>query len=75
MSIEDFLNVKNIEEFEGDLRLLTEKGLESLSWNFGLRDYLVVGFPFAKSNFSYSLIDDRGLEVTYNSKKVEVGCS
>jgi len=73
MSIEDFLNVKNIEEFEGDLKLLTEKGLESLSWNLGLRDYLVVGFPFTKSNFSYSLIDDRGLEVTYNGKKVEVG--
>lgn len=72
MSIEDFLNVKRLEELRGDLKLLVEKGIDALNWDFGLRDYLVVGYPF-NGNFDFSKIEDKGIEVMYNNKKVEVG--
>ncbi|BFH73953.1 hypothetical protein SJAV_18970 [Sulfurisphaera javensis] len=72
MSIEDFLSVKNIEDFSGDMKLLIEKGIEALDWNTGLRDHLVVGYPFS-GNFDYNKIEDKGIEVLYDGKKVEVG--
>ena len=73
MSIEDFLNIKRLEELSADLKLLVEKSIESLNWNFGLRDYLVVGFPFKNTDLDYNYIKDEGLEVSYKGKKVEVG--
>ncbi|QXJ35537.1 nickel-dependent hydrogenase large subunit [Saccharolobus shibatae] len=73
MSIEDFLNVKMLEELSGDLKLMVEKSIDSLNWNFGLRNYLVVGFPFKNTEFDCNYIKDEGLEVSYKGKKVEVG--
>jgi hydrogenase large subunit len=72
MSITDFLNINSLEELRGDLKLLYEKARDCLYWNFGLRNYLTVGFPF-EGSFNYSKINDKILEIEYDGRKVEVG--
>ncbi|PVU70558.1 hydrogenase [Sulfolobus sp. SCGC AB-777_L09] len=72
MNVEDFLQLNEIEEFKGDLKVLIEHSLDSLYWNFGLRNYITVGFPFV-STADLLLIEDKGLEIFYKGSKVEVG--
>ncbi|MEM1600317.1 MAG: nickel-dependent hydrogenase large subunit [Sulfolobaceae archaeon] len=72
MSLNEFLELEDFEELKGDVRLLYDKAKDLLYFTSGIRNYLVVGFPFV-SSFDYSKLCDYGTEIEYEGKKVEVG--
>lgn len=68
MTLDEFLQLSKIEELRGDLSLFSKVPL----WRSGLGNYLTVGFPF-DGEVRYEELEDKGNEITYNRRKVEVG--
>ncbi|ARM75350.1 nickel-dependent hydrogenase large subunit [Acidianus manzaensis] len=68
MDLDSFLNLTEISELKGDLKLLKDVPLRRA----GIDNYLVIGFPFL-GNFNLEYLSDFGTYVLYNGTYVEVG--